>query len=151
MRFEVAKNSADANNQNNQVNSPPLVPVSFGTDSSGHPWTILVSVITYGSARQINWTLEGDGDMMTPNESAQISTYVTNKRTYVLADLPRAIAATADLHVSRAGLDPVIVPFNDIDPTLDRTFAAYAFSELGPFTAQIVAPDGTVLAGWPSS
>jgi NADH:ubiquinone oxidoreductase subunit 2 (subunit N) len=46
-------------------------------------------------------------------------------------------------------LDPVVVPFNDIDPGVDRTFAAYAFSEPAPYTAQIVGADGAVLASWP--
>jgi hypothetical protein len=55
------------------------------------------------------------------------------------------------LHIARAGLDPVIAPFNDIDPSLDRTFAAFAFSEPVQYTAQIVAADGTVLATWPST
>jgi hypothetical protein len=44
----------------------------------------------------------------------------------------------------------VVVPFNDPDATFDRTFAAFAFSEPVPYTAEIVAPDGTVLATWPS-
>ncbi len=56
----------------------------------------------------------------------------------------------ADLHIIRAGLDPVVVPFKDVDPTLDRTFAAYAFSELGTYSAQVIGADGAVLASWPS-
>ena len=40
--------------------------------------------------------------------------------------------------------------FIDIDPTSDRIFAGYAFSEPGPYTAQVVGADGTVLATWPS-
>ena len=50
-------------------------------------------------------------------------------RTYVLADLPRAVATTAQLEIDRTGLDPVVAPFSDVGVELDRTLAAYAFSE----------------------
>ncbi|HEY4609697.1 MAG TPA: hypothetical protein VIH06_10850, partial [Ilumatobacteraceae bacterium] len=59
------------------------------------------------------------------------------------------IAPTAALQINRNGFDPVVVQFNDIDPAFDRTFAAYAFSEPAPYTAQIVGADGAVLASWP--
>ena len=85
-----------------------------------------------------------------PTARRRSTPFVDSHRTYVLADLPRSIAPTAQLVVTRAGLDPVAVDFNDIDPNLDRTFAAYAFSEPGLYSAQIVAADGTVLASWPS-
>jgi hypothetical protein len=68
-----------------------------------------------------------------------------------LAELPRAIAPSAHLLVLRDGLDPVSVPFTDTDPSFDRTFAAFAFSEASNYTAQIIGPDGAVLAAWPSS
>ena len=81
---------------------------------------------------------------------ATIRTVVEGQRTYVLADLPRAVAPTGQLQITRAGLDPLVVPFNDVDAGLNRTFAAYAFSEPTPFTAQILGADGAVLATWPS-
>jgi hypothetical protein len=68
----------------------------------------------------------------------------------VVADLPRAVAAVGQLQIDRVGLDPVVVPFNDAQPSSDRTFAAYAFSEPVQYTAKIVGADGSVLASWPS-
>ena len=62
---------------------------------------------------------------------------------------PRAIAPTAQLQISRVGLDPVLVPFIDANPDVDRTFATYVFSEPTPYTAQIIGADGAVLASWP--
>ena len=151
MKFQAIQNSTATNNGNNTaVNAPPPVPVSFGTDDQGQPWTIRAAVATYGNIRQISWDW-ADGSIWTmPQDTVQINTAVDNDRTYVLVDLPRAIAATPELHVSPAGLDPVVIHFNDIDPTSDRIFAAYAFSEPGPYTAQVVGADGTVLATWPS-
>ena len=67
----------------------------------------------------------------------------------MLANLPRAVAPTAQLQVTRPGVDPVVVPFIDADPELNRTFAAYAFSEATQYSAQIIGADGTVLASWP--
>ncbi len=155
MKFQAIHNTAETNNSNNNsaVNTPTPVPVSLGTDGLARSWTIRAALATYGNIRQINWEWNwNDGNISTtPQDGAQINTVVDNDRTYVLADLPRAIAATAELHVTPAGLDPVVIPFNDIDPSSDRTLAAYAFSEPGPYTAQVVGADGTVLATWPSS
>ena len=64
--------------------------------------------------------------------------------------IARSIAASAQLQITRSGLDPVLVSFADADPSFDRTFAAYAFSEPTLYTAQIIGPDGAVLANWPS-
>ena len=128
-----------------------LLPVSYGIDASSEAWTIEASTTTVGDQRQINWSWGAQNDSTTPREVAQINTLVEDKRTYVLADLPRAVAVGAQLHVLREGLDPLIIPFNDLDPGMDRTFAAYAFSEPVQYTAQIVGPDGAVLAVWPSS
>jgi hypothetical protein len=153
MRFQVTHNLTEENASNQTFTEPQLVPVSFGTDGDGGQWTIRVALAASGSDRQINWAwgLNGSDDVTTPDDTAQINTFVSNDRTYVLADLPRAVAATAELHVTRAGLDPVVAPFNDIDPALDRTFAAYAFTETGPYTAQIIGADGAVLASWPAA
>ena len=128
----------------------PSLPVSFGTDANSEPWTIQASVARVGDQQKITWSWSAQSGATTALEIAQINTVVDDKRTYVLADLPRAVAAAAELHLLRDGLDPVVIPFLDINPTLDRTFAAFAFTESGSFTAQVVAPDGTVLASWPS-
>lgn len=151
MKFQAQRNGAEANGNNvGDYSETQPVPVSFGTDAAGNAWTIRVSTMVYGAQPMINWELAGGGFGMSPTDGAEISTFVTSDRTYVVADLPRTVAAVADLHITLPGRDPVVVPFNDTDATLDRTFAAYAFTELGPFTAEIVAPDGTVLARWPS-
>ncbi len=153
MRFQVVHNQTEDDASNQSITEPQPVAISSGTDAEGAQWTIRVSLAASGNERQIEWVwgLNGTNDVTTPTDTAQINTFVGNDRTYVLADLPRAVAATAELHVSRGGLDTVAVPFQDTDPTLDRTFAAYAFTETGPYTAQIVDADGNVLATWPTS
>jgi hypothetical protein len=151
MKFQAIHNASETNGNNSPVNEPQLVPVSFGTDSLSRQWTIRAALATYGNIRQINWDWVDQSTATTATDNVQINTVVDSDRSYVLADLPRAVAPTAELHVTRAGLEPVVIKFNDIDPTSDRTFAAYAFSEPGPYTAQIVGADGSVLATWPSS
>ena len=152
MKFQAIHNADENHNTNSNApaTEPQPLPVSFGTDSQATVWTIRAAQYTYGNLRQINWDWADGSFATTPTDAVQINTVVDDKRTYVLADLPRAIATTAELHVTPAGLDPVVIKFNDIDPTLDRTFAAYAFSEPGPYTVQVVGADGTVLAAWPS-
>ena len=105
------------------------------------------------SGRQpwINWRWEGGGFESPAHDHPQITTVVDDARTYVLADLPRSIATTAHLQITRSGLDPVVVPFNDAGTEMDRKFAAYAFSEATPYTAQIIGDDGVVLANWPAT
>ena len=127
------------------------VTVSFGTDSASEPWKVDVVVQTFSDQQQILWQWDTNaigwpGDAGT----ARISTAVDDRRTYVLASVRRAVAATARLQVTREGLDPVLVPFNDIGLDVDSTFAAYVFSEATPYTAQIIGDDGAVLAAWPS-
>lgn len=152
MQFQAIHNGTESRTitRTAPTTEPQPVPVSFGTDSQATAWTIRAALYNYGDLQQINWDWADGNISTTPHDTVQINTVVDDKRTYVLADLPRAIAATAELHVTPAGLDPVVIKFNDIDPTLDRTFAAYAFSEPGPYTAQVVGADGTVLATWPS-
>ncbi len=131
---------------NDQPTSP--LPVSFGTDATGKTWTIEAGTwndsFTYWQEGGSGWIGSHGGG------SAKIAPHVDSTRTYVTAELPRAVAATAELRVNRDGLDTVVVPFTDIGPNLDRTLAAYVFSEPVQYTAEIVAPDGTVLATWPS-
>ena len=142
-----------------RVNSPrsAIVPsqvpsISSGADAASLPWVIGVTMSYSGSQRQVNWRWEGGGVSSVANDHPQITTVVDDARTYVLADLPRSItAATAHLLVARAGLDPIVVPFNDAGPAMDRTFAAYVFSEATPYTAEIVGDDGAILAAWPAT
>jgi hypothetical protein len=147
MSFQARRNNNDSNSNSERGDSHPL---SSGVDADSNPWKIHVAMSTYGDRRQINWGWGENGGQTKPADTAQINTVVEGERTFVLADLPRAVAPTADLHVLRDGLDPVIVPFNDVDPESDRTFAAYAFSEPVPYTVQIIGPDAAVLAAWPA-
>ena len=147
VKFQAAGNKASRF----AIDETAALPVSFGIDSNSRAWTIEVSTTTVGQQRQVNWSWGAQDYPTTPRDVAQINTLVDDERTYVLADLPRSVAATAVLQVLREGLDPSIIPFNDLGPGLDRTFAAYAFSEPGQYTAQIVGSDGAVLATWPSS
>ncbi len=153
MQFQATKHNADNNFGGFESDS---VAVSFGTDSESNPWVIKVSVLSFPpNEPDIGWHWDKNhggfnGEFPTSaDDTAKINTVVENRRTYVLADLPRAVAATARLEITRAGLDLVDIPFNDISPDWDRTFAAYAFSEPTTYTAEIIGEDGTVLAGWP--
>jgi len=149
MQFQAARYDSDNNFGDYQESIP--VPVSFGTDAAGQAWSINVSIATYPKHREVNWHLDSNGFGGPVDDSARIDTLVDNNRTYVLAALPRAVGANAQLTITRDGMDAVTVPFNDIDGNLDRTFSAYAFSEPTTFTAQIVGEDGAVLTTWPSS
>ncbi len=106
---EVPGNQEQSEGNNSSFVEPDMVPVSYGTDTEGVAWTIRVGVATYGNAPQINWdwtsyrSLQNNG-VTTPADTAQINTFVDNDRTYVLADLPRAVAASARAAaISRAG------------------------------------------------
>ena len=148
MQFRAQQHSSD-NDFGNPSVSPPA-PVSFGTDAASDDWKINVSMVSFTNQSFISWEWTNNGIGLPPADTAKINTVVDDRRTYVLADLPRAVAATARLQINRDGLDPVTVPFNDVQPTSDRTFAAYAFSEPTTYTAQIIGDDGVVLASWPS-
>ena len=149
MEFQATRNSGDNNFGNVQESNS--LPVSFGTDTNAEPWVVKVGISTFGTQKMVDWGWDGFvTGFGSIDQNPTINTAVDDKRTYVLAELPRAAAATAQLQISRDGLDPVLVPFTDTDPTLDRTFAAYAFSEATQYTAQIIGADGTVLANWPS-
>lgn len=149
MKFQATKHNAD--NNFGDYEETPLAAVSFGADANGDSWKVDVSVASFANTQQVNWQWGGNGFGTTLDDDAGINSVVEGQRTYVLADLPRSVAPTAHLQIARAGLDPVTVPFLDVGADLDRTFAAYAFSEAAPYTAQIVGDDGTVLATWPVS
>jgi hypothetical protein len=148
MEFQAARHSSD--NNFGDFDESAFLPVSFGTDAESEPWTVSVSIFTFPNQQQVTWQWESNGFGSTVEAAAQIHSVVDGRRTFVLADLPRAVAPPGQLQITRAGLDPVVVPFNDIGADFDRTFAAYAFSEPTPFTAQILGADGAVLASWPS-
>jgi hypothetical protein len=122
--------------------------VASGVDASSQPWSIQVTTSQLGRQQQINWRWKENGFVSVGYDTARINTVVDNERTYVLADLPRDVASTAQLEITRSGSDPVAVPFNDSGADVDRTFAAYAFSEPVPYSAQIIGADGAVLATW---
>ena len=147
MQFQASSHNSD-NNFGNSSESL-LTPVSFGTDAASETWKIQVSMLTFANQQAVSWQWDNNGFGATAEDTAKINTVVDARRTYVLADLPRAVAATAQLQINRAGLDPVVVPFNDVQPTSDRTFAAYAFSEPTTYSAQIIGADSAVLASWP--
>ncbi|MEO7369248.1 MAG: hypothetical protein ABIZ69_00190, partial [Ilumatobacteraceae bacterium] len=150
MQMQATRANSDSPAGNFDVGTP--VPVSFGTDGDAVPWTIKVAIQKFSDEQLIGWTWdnsEGFGSRL--EATAHIDTVVQGTRTYVLAELPRAFATTAQLQISRDGFDPVVVPFNDTDPTVACTFAAYAFSEPTTYTAQIVGADGAVLAAWPTT
>jgi hypothetical protein len=145
MQFQAASNRPF----DGDYSTTEPVPVSFGTDADGNSWTITAAVATFPSGSEVDWHWGSNGYGLLSDDAPRISTIATGERSYVLAELPRAIAPTAQLQVVREGLDPVIVPFVDTDATLDRTLAAFAFSEPGPYSAQIIGADGSVLATWP--
>jgi len=160
MQLQADRHLAD-NNFGNFDSSQPM-PVAFGTDADGNNWLVNVVVLSFAKEQQVEW--QSDDVSFSPifanrppsnssraDAGAKVNTVVTDNRTYVYADLPRVVAPTASLQVTREGFDPVVVPFTDADPNFDRTFAAYAFSEPTKYTAQIVAADGTVIAQWPAT
>jgi hypothetical protein len=152
MKFQAIKNEDIFGSGSDYVQGP-IVLVSSGTDANGEEWRINVGVDTVGTKQRfVNWQWNNGGFGMNADAAAQIRTLADSHRTYVMGVLPHAVATGAQLQVTIAGLpDPVSLPFIDTDATLDRAFAAYAFSELGPFSVQIVGTDGAVLATWPSA
>jgi len=148
MQFQAATHGG-GNDTDGFTDAPSPVVLSQGTDSDSHAWAISVGIASFGNQRQITWGLQGNDFNSPAAAQAAIDTVVDTQRTYVLAQLPRDVAPTAQLQINRSGLDPVIVPFYDAGASFDRTFAAYAFSEPAPYTAQIVGADGAVLASWP--
>jgi hypothetical protein len=154
MQFQASANH-DPGNDTGGFAQTPAVAVSFGTDGESNQWIVKAGTVTFSNNRQTSWQWDdkglGGGIGAPAGDTATINTVVDGHRTYVLADLPRALGTTAQLQITRDGFDPVLVPFNDVLPDFDRTLAAYAFTEPTTYSAQIIAQDGTVLAGWPQS
>ena len=67
----------------------------------------------------------------------------------MLADLPRHGRRHRQLEIDRAGLDPVIVSFNDVDPDLIAPWRRTRSVRRHRSPARIVLPDGTLVASWP--
>jgi len=150
MQFQAEQQSGDKDHE--ILDQSPAADVATGTDAAGGQWTVRVAMSTLATEQHIGWQWQSDaGYESRADDTAKIESVVDNDRTYVLADLPRSVAATATLEVARQGLDPVVVPFVDVDPSFDRTFAAYAFSDPTSYTAQIVGDDGAVLGQWPAA
>lgn len=154
MKFQATHNTtaADPSSSLDVVAEPTQV--ATGVDDRGNGWTVSATVARFANQDQITWIWNeqvGTNWTSMRGDSASITPVVAADRTYVLADLPKAIAASAELRVTRPGFDAVVMPFTDIAAQLDRTLAAYVFTEPGPYHAEIVASDGTVLASWPAS
>lgn len=147
MNFQATRND---NLFSDDYDTTEAFPVSSGTDVNGEQWAITVGMSSFSNRHQVEFQWNDAGYGALTEDAARISTVVNDLRTYVLAELPRAVSPSGQLQITRDGLDPVMVPFVDTDPSLDRTFAAYAFSEPTPYTAQIIDPNGAVLASWPA-
>jgi hypothetical protein len=146
MKFQATRNGSLYSDE--YVTTEPL-PASFGTDANGQQWTISVGMSSFSNRQAVDWQWDHSGYSALAEGTARITTVVNNQRTYVMAELPRTVAPGGQLQITRDGLDPEVVSFADADPAFDRTFAAFAFSEPTPYTAQIVDPNGAVLASWP--
>jgi hypothetical protein len=109
---------------------------------------VAVSTAVVGGQRQISWSWGSNGLATTPDDTAQIHTMVDTDHTFVLADMPRVISPSGFLKVDQDGHE-FMMPFVDIDPTTDRTFAAFTVAKPGPFTVAILGSDGEVRAVWP--
>ncbi|MEP7113787.1 MAG: hypothetical protein ABI862_11005 [Ilumatobacteraceae bacterium] len=147
MRFQATTN---VNLSSDDYATTDAIPVSFGVDANGEQWNVSVGMSSFSNRQQVEFQWGDAGYGALTEATARISTVVSDLRTYVLAELPRAVAPSGRLQITRDGRDPVVVQFVDTDPSLDRTFAAYAFSEPTPYTAQIVDPNGAVLVSWPA-
>ncbi|HEY7628585.1 MAG TPA: hypothetical protein VH761_16055 [Ilumatobacteraceae bacterium] len=147
MKQQARANLADANREY-PFQEQPSQAVSFGTDANGTRWTVRVANATFGTEPQLAWHWSGLNATTEPSNTAQIHTFLDHDQTFVVADAPREITPTATLRVTLAGGDPVDIPFQDLGPEYDRTFAAYAFSEAGPYTAEALSADGRILASW---
>ncbi|HEY0520859.1 MAG TPA: hypothetical protein VGC84_15295, partial [Ilumatobacteraceae bacterium] len=147
MQFQASHNG---DSFKHDYKESPAVAVAAGNDTAGQPWAVDVAVGTLGAAEYVvNWQWNGTGFSQLARSEPEINTIVDGGRTYVVASLPKTVAATAQLVVTRDALPPVPVDFVDTDPTFNRTFAAYAFSDPVHYTAQVIGTDGSVIAAWP--
>jgi hypothetical protein len=138
--------------EHNQVNTTRYKHGSAHTLASGADTNSQVTMVTavVGGQRQISWSWGSNGMATTPTDSAQINTMVDTDHTYVLADLPRNVSSSGFLNVVQNG-HQFVMPFADVDPTVDRTFAAFTVALPGPFTVEILGADGEIKAVWPTT
>ncbi|MGZ4739704.1 MAG: hypothetical protein ACXVLM_10835 [Ilumatobacteraceae bacterium] len=139
---------------------PPALdaqPHTVGSGWLGGPWIVQVSTTSpTDPAEWFVWWIGQPGATSAPTEARlsitdpgpSIETLVEHGRTYVLAKVPRSMAG-ATLHVNRNGQPPVELALRDVDAGLTDEFAAYAFAEPVPFTAQIVDATGQTVSSWP--
>lgn len=147
-----------------QVNpNPPAVPSMEGEPrpvSSGWldgPWFAEVASGAGGASDWFVWWIGQPSPTGPPSESRvfsegpspRIETVVNHGKTYVLAKAPRSMS-DAVLHVNRNGLPSIDIDFVDVGADAPDLFAAFAFVEAVPFSAQIVSGGGTA-AAWPRS
>jgi hypothetical protein len=141
----------------------PSAPVGGGqqyTVGSGWldgPWAVHVSVDPASPVTFVWWistpsgTVTADESRVSAQPGPTIDTFVENGRTYVLAKVPRSMA-DALLHVNPTGLPSTELAMIDVDPGLDAVFAAYAFREPVPYTAQLVdVGGGQTIVSWPAT
>jgi hypothetical protein len=150
----VVREQVDPDPPASQVLGGDLHPVASGTVEGG--WTVSVSSGPGAdNAAWLVWWLGQRGTSRSALTSRlsmtgygpSIESFVDHDKTYVVAKVPRSLGA-AVLHVNRNGLTPVEIDFTDTGEDLPAEFAAYAFTDAVPFTAQIVSGGGTA-ASWP--
>ena len=139
---------------------PPALdaqPHTVGSGWLGGPWIVQVSTASsVVTPEWFVWWIGQPGGNSTPSETRfsiaepgpSIETLVEQGRTYVLAKVPRSMTG-ATLHVNRNGQPSVELSLLDVDAGLSDEFAAYAFAEPVPFTAQIVDATGQTIVNWP--
>ena len=114
LQFQAAvRGGGNDTDGQSEANAP--VTVSSGTDTDADPWAVSVGIASFGNQRQITWQWDQNSFGVLAAAQPAINTLVDSRRTYVLAQLPRDVAPTAELQINRSGLDPVVVPFHDID------------------------------------
>ncbi|HEX2782349.1 MAG TPA: hypothetical protein VHN36_02110 [Ilumatobacteraceae bacterium] len=159
----VRPGATDAVEQQVQPDQPD-VSVSTGeqhTVGSGWldgPWTVQVSTAPDDATNWFVWWIGQPASTSAPTTgrlSVQgpgptIETLVDRGRTYVLARVPRSMT-DAKLEVNPTGLAPVELTFVDVGADLADVFAAYAFTEPVPFTAQIIDGSGQTVTSWPTT
>lgn len=131
---------------------------AVGSGSLDGPWAVQVSANPDDATESFVWWIGQPSATGTPAETRlsvpgpgpSIETLVAHDRTYVLAKVPRSMAG-ATLHVNPTGLPSTTQDLLDVDGALGSEFAAFAFSEPVPYTAQIIDANGQTVASWPTT
>ncbi len=122
------------------------------------PWIVQVSTAPDDATNWFVWWIGQPAANSTPSASRLslpgpgpiIETLVDHGRTYVLARVPRSMTG-ARLEVNPTGLASVDLAFVDVDAGMADEFAAYAFTQPVPFTAQIIDGNGQTVTSWPTT